>query len=480
MIDIPGCALRTTALSGLSRLALPLLALALSACGVAVAQKTPVPSPSPAGTAGALASPTPAGPVATATPDAAVLRRDGGIAIIQAAYNRLLDEYIDPVDSSRLLDAAWAQLAQEAGAESIEMPLKPAFSDDRAADFELFRNAYLKLIDGVAEPSPLRYAVIKGMTQSLQDCHTYFLPPVQAKDLIDSRAGKGTVGIGVDLAGVPPLVAEVVTGGPAAAAGVLVGDRIIGVDGKDTSSLGPASTFELIDGDEGTTVRITLRRPSRDAPLGITAVRARVNPPNVDARIIGGDAGKPKIGYARIRNFVDGGIATALRDALNGFEAQGVSGWVLDLRGNPGGRLDVGAESLFVKDGVVVRARGRDGTVADTQATGDALAMLRPTVLLTNNRTGSVAEVFAAALQEYGAAYVIGGTTNGCVGYTDIQPLGDGTSMAVTTNVNLGPVSQKVLNGVGVVPDEPVARTQDDIASLRDPQLDAAIAHLGG
>jgi C-terminal processing protease CtpA/Prc len=75
---------------------------------------------------------------------------------------------------------------------------------------------------------------------------------------------------------------------------------------------------------------------------------------------------------------------------------------------------------------------------------------------------------------------VIGANTNGCVGYTDVQNFPDGSSLAVTTHVNLGPVTDTVLNGVGVAPDAPVARTADDIANARDPQLDAAIAHLSG
>ena len=116
-----------------------------------------------------------------------------------------------------------------------------------------------------------------------------------------------------------------------------------------------------------------------------------------------------------------------------------------------------------MKSGVIVRDQNRAGELHEDAATGNALANLRPTVLLANGRTGSVAEVFAAALDEYEAAYVIGENTNGCVGYTDVQDLGDGTSLAVTTNVNLGPVTGALLNGIGVAPDELVRRTTDDI-----------------
>jgi carboxyl-terminal processing protease len=310
------------------------------------------------------------------------------------------------------------------------------------------------------------------MSQGLQDCHTFFLNPVASHTITDARSGKGTVGIGIELAGVPPLVTEVITGGPAARAGVLVGDRVAAVDGTDTSNLGPSSTFDLINGDEGSDVDVRLRHATGDV-VNVTIRRERVTPPNVDARVIDG-----RVGYVRVRNFVDDGVRGPLRDALSAFEAQGLGGWIIDLRGNPGGRLDTEAISLFVKDGVVVRDHGRDGAPEEVRANGEMLPALRPTVLLTNNRTGSVAEVFAAALQEYGVAYIIGGNTNGCVGYTDIRELGDGSSLAVTTHVNLGPVTGNELNGIGVVPDEQVARTADDIANGRDPQLDAAIAHL--
>jgi carboxyl-terminal processing protease len=447
------------------------IALALSGCGVAKSIRTATPA---AMTATPLATtPTAATPVATSTPDPAILLKDGGIAIIESAFARLMDEYIEPVSSSRLLDAAWTSLGREADAESLALPVKPAFSDDRAGDMALFQAAYLKLAAGTADATQLRYAAIKGMAATLQDCHTYFLNPVASDTLLDTRSGEGAVGIGVDLAGVPPLVTEVIEGGPAARVGVLVGDRITSIDDVDATALGPAGAFDLINGHAGTPVRLRLRRPGADAPVDISAVRERVVPKNIESHVINGH-----IGYARIRNFIDGGIAASLRDTLTALDAQGATSYIIDVRGNPGGRLDTPAISLFVKEGVVVRDRGRDGKIEEEAAQGDPLPVARPAALLANNRTGSVAEIFVAALQEYHAAYVIGATTNGCVGFTDVAPLGDGSSLAVTTHVNLGPVDGRELNGVGVVPDLAVARTQSDISNGVDPQLDAAVALL--
>jgi carboxyl-terminal processing protease len=445
-----------------------LLGIVLESCGVSADDAPPTATSTPPS---AAATPTPWGPTATPTPDLALLLKDGGIAIIQKAYDRLLDEYITPLEARRLLDDGWATMAQEAHALGAQPPVKPSFDGERIAAFEAFRSAYVPFANSVADPTKLRYGMIRGMSNALQDCHTFFLSPVLSDTLIDTRAGKGSVGIGVELASVPPLVTEVITGSPAAVAGIRVGDRIASIDGLDASGFGPASAYDRINGDENTLVSLGINRGGER--LDLTLTRQRVNPPNVDFRTIG-----DSIGYVRIRNFVDGGIARDLRAVLEDFERRGMTGWIIDLRGNPGGRLDVNAISLFVNDGPIVRARGRDGVLEEDRATGEALAALRPTVLLTNNQTGSVAEVFAAALREYGVAYVIGANTNGCVGYTDVQDFGDGSSLAVTTHVNIGPVSGTVLNGVGVAPDEAVARTSDDIANARDPQLDAAVAYL--
>jgi C-terminal peptidase prc len=445
---------------------LALLLPIATACGVAVSDATPT------GTA-TTAPPTATAAPSTPTPDASLLD-DGGIRIIEVAYVRLLDEYITPIDPSRILDGAWAKLSAVAGEEGLDLPAQPAFADDRVADFDLFRLAYVPLAAQSEDATKLRQAAIRGMTESLQDCHTYFLSPVSTTSLSDARANRGVVGIGVDLAGVPPLVTEVITGSPAQKGGMLVGDRILEINGEDAGNFGPASAFERLNGDEDTSVDLLVQRYETGEVLELNMTRGRVNPPIVEGHVL--DSG---IGYVRIRNFPDGGVAENLRETLEGFEALGVPSWIIDMRGNGGGQMDVPAMSLFLpKDTVLVKDTNRSGDINQFTAIEGMLANVRPTVILTNNRTGSVAEVFVAALQEHGVAYVVGGNTNGCVGYTNIQPLGDGSSLAVTTHHNIGPVTGTVLAGLGVAPDETVTRTEDDIANLRDPQLDAAVAHL--
>jgi carboxyl-terminal processing protease len=443
-------------------LLVPILAVLAFACGVAVEEPTPTAAPP---TATQVVATTP-------TPDASLLEQ-GGIAIVQRAYERLLDAYIQPLESSRILDGAWTTMAVKAGEQGLEVPIKPAFADDRVGDFLLFRAAYAELAEASPDTDQLRYATIRGMAQALQDCHTFFLSPVASNTLNDAREGAGTVGIGVDLAGVPPVVTEVITSGPADRAGVALGDRIVEIDGVDGRNFGPASAWERINGEEGTQVSIAVERPGAADLIDFTMTRERVNPPNVESRVIGG-----AIGYVRIRNFVDGGVSAELRRKIDEFEGAGVTSWIVDVRGNPGGRLDTGSISLFVPSGVAVRDQNRLGEVNEELVSGNVLPVVRPLVLLTNNRTGSVAEVFAVALKEHGVAFVVGAPTNGCAGYTVVEDLGDGSSLAVTSHVNIGPVSGTVLSGIGVAPDLAVPRTAEDIAVALDPQLDAAVAHL--
>jgi hypothetical protein len=105
----------------------------LAACGVAVSD------PGVTGTPTEFVATTTPLPT-TPTPDASLLE-DGGVRIIEIAYVRLLDEYITPVDSSRILDGAWTKLSVQAGEESLDLPAQPAFADDRVGDFDVFRSA---------------------------------------------------------------------------------------------------------------------------------------------------------------------------------------------------------------------------------------------------------------------------------------------------------------------------------------------------
>src|SRR5207248_5438173 len=135
-----------------------LLAVALFACSKASPRATETPSET-----AVVETPTPeaaATPVATPTPDPAVLLKDGGIAIIRAAYDRLLDQYIDPVEPAPLLEAAWLGASDEANSLGVRSAAAPAFAGDRAAAFSSFSASYAQLIAGLADPKHTRHAAL--------------------------------------------------------------------------------------------------------------------------------------------------------------------------------------------------------------------------------------------------------------------------------------------------------------------------------
>ena len=149
-------------------------------------------------------------------------------------------------------------------------------------------------------------------------------------------------------------------------------------------------------------------------------MRERVVPKNIESRMIDGH-----IGYARIRNFVDGGIAEALREALAALDAQGATSYIIDMRGNPGGRLDTPAISLFVKDGVVVRDRGprrassRRSPRPATRCRRCRRRCCWRTTARARWRRSSRRRCRSTARRTSSAR-----TTNGCVGFTDVAAAG--------------------------------------------------------
>jgi carboxyl-terminal processing protease len=450
----------------------PLVFGAVAACACAPAA-APAPTPALEATATATATPSPSPATGTPTPDPALLR-DGGVAIIEKAFGLIADGYIRPVDPAALLREAWAGASEAVASAGGAVPAAPELPADRDGAWAAFRQAYVALVNANSgiDADEVRYAAIDRMATSLQDCHTYFLKPVLAQVQDETRHGSRGVGVGVEvLAATPNVITEVYRGSPADRAGVRAGDRVLSVDGVDLSRAARDVVVGALRGPEGSEVTLEVRRPATGETLTFRLRRALVVPANVEHELLPGS-----VGYVRVRAFVAGGVHDDVRKALEALERQGAKAWILDLRDNYGGELDAGLPGLFIPSGPVVRVNYREG--GETwNADGSVLPFRKPMVLLVNGLTGSVSEAVAAALDEYDVAYLIGEPTFGCAGFTVETPLGDGTTLAVTSGVNVGPLSGKSLEG-GVQPEEHVARTFDDLAAGRDPQLDRALAYL--
>jgi carboxyl-terminal processing protease len=177
--------------------------------------------------------------------------------------------------------------------------------------------------------------VLRGMVASLNDGHTSFLTPDEAR----RRQETSFAGIGVLLSrpqdDQPPLIAEIFPNSPAAGSGLKRGDRILAVDSNDVTGKAVGDIAQLIRGPRGTDVQVRVKRLSAQAPLDYTLKRAVVQV----EQVIGRQVPNAPIGYLRIRNFNDDNVVQQVLGILDQGRQRGLRGWVVDLRGNPGGAL---------------------------------------------------------------------------------------------------------------------------------------------
>ncbi len=402
------------------------------------------------------------------------LLREGGLGVIEVAYNRIVDEHVAPVDEAALLSAAWDGVRTAARKGEMAEPQAPQFTGDRASDIERFRAAWRALPEELEYFPGTRWTAISSMAKSLNDCHTYFMGP----SLNDPTGGQDRTlsGYGMTMMGRPAVVTDIEKEpwSPAAVSGIQPGDTILSIDFEDATHMAPLDVLIALDGhEEGSSVNIRVQRPGAAEPITETLALSPYEPKNVLTKVLDGN-----IGYLRVHEWSTPRLARQIADALAKFDKAKVTRWVIDLRGNPGGIVSPDVISLFVTEGVAMRTRGRDGIVHDEPASGATLASLKPLDVLVDDGSASMSEAFALALQEHHAAHIVGAKTYGCIGETYVDGIGDGSGLAVTRALVLGPVTGAELNGIGVTPDEVVPRTVDDIVAGRDPQLDAAIAHL--
>jgi carboxyl-terminal processing protease len=411
---------------------------------------------------------------------------------VRIAYDLLLEKFVSPLSPQLLLEAGWAAALSEAGRVGLATTdLKPAFKDERVADYLAFSQAYNTLLtrgEGRLDRTALAFAVVNAMARSVNEGHTFFMNPQQtAARQAQAGGGERFGGIGVSSAAGPNglIIVEVITGSPAERAGLVAGDTIVAVAGSTLTQDPTAAT--RIRGAIGTPVRLGIQRPGV-APFEVQAIRAEVAIPVLEWRIL-----PDRTGYVRIRSFArsyarlpNGRTSTEELDAaLEAFEAAGAERWVVDLRGNPGGSI-AGLEGIagrFIADGLIGISTNRDGARTDSLVDGHVFRAQRPLAVLVNQGSGSASEILAAAVQEYGRGKVVGVRTAGSVNGAITWALPDGASIQITVIEARTGKNRRSLEGNGVTPDLIVSdprRTAEDFFGGRDPQLEQAIGALTG
>jgi len=295
----------------------------------------------------------------------------------------------------------------------------------------------------------LQKPTIDGVLQELGDPNTDFLTAVEY-DSLKSRTARSYSGVGLTVE--PSRAGLVVTSalnGPAREAGVRPGDIILRIDGRPAGKLTFDQALNLIKGQQGTVVHLTLRRPGR-VHMRVTVVRQAITLHSLRARMIRFRG--TKLGYIRLLSFPDA-TSERIDQATESLVRHGAKGIVLDLRDNPGGLVTqaVRTVSIFLDDGVVCTISGLHQDETTYDVTGEAPFPRLPLVVAVNHGSASAAEIVAAALQDHERAIVIGHRTYGKASVQSIRPLSHGTALKLTTAMYRTPAGRD-LTGEGVHP----------------------------
>ena len=314
-------------------------------------------------------------------------------------------------------------------------------------------------------PRVLSRESIESIIGGLRDPFTDYLTPPEYAELQD-RTAKSYSGIGLTVRpGGHGLIVKAALEGPARAAGIRAGDRIVSIDGRRVRRLPFDRSLELIKGRAGTKVRLTVRRP-REGTLSIVVERIEIQLPAVTGRLVKTPRGR--LGLVRVISF-RANAAEAIEARAAALLDRGAKGLVLDLRDNPGGLLSqaVGTVSLFVEAGVVCMTEGANRGRQVFDVSGHAPLAEAPLVVLVDSGSASAAEIVAAALDDHGRATVVGERTYGKTSVQSVRELSNGAALKLTTAVFLTPTGEN-LTARGLPPD---VRAVDRPATRRDEAL---------
>lgn len=340
------------------------------------------------------------------------------------------------------------------------------------------RSAYVEPIDD----RTLLENAIKGMLAGI-DPHSTYLEAEGYDQLQESTTGEfGGLGVEVGIEDGFIKVIAPMDDSPADRAGVRAGDLIIKLDDTPAREVTLGDTIDLMRGEPGTDLILTILREGVSEPFEITVTREIIQSRSARYRIL-----EPGYGYIRIATFsVDTG--EEVKEALvKMHEETDLVGVVLDLRNNPGGVLQssVSVVDAFIDDGLIVYTEGRvDNADMRFEASSEDVSQGVPLVVLINTGSASASEIVAGALQDHKRGIIMGTPSFGKGSVQTVLPLTNDRAIKLTTALYFTP-SGRSIQATGIVPDIIVDRGQvtripDSLMSYREQDLTGHLENASG
>lgn len=333
---------------------------------------------------------------------------------------------------------------------------------------------------GEADLTALEDAAADAMVNATGDRWSYYIPASEYQTYQEQMAN-AYVGVGITIQAAEEdagfVVMAVNASGPAAEAGMQVNDLLIEVGGQDVRGMSVSEVRNLVRGEEGTFVDMTVMRKGEHMTLSVE--RCQVQTPVAEYEMLGNG-----IGLVTIANF-DSRCAEETIAAIESALDNGAKKLIFDVRHNPGGYANELVQVLdyLLPEGEVFHTVTYDGK--ENIDYSDEKCLDIPMAVLVNSGSYSAAEFFAAALQEYEAAIVVGEKTTGKGYFQNTFLLDDGSAVALSVGKYFTPKGSSLAD-VGITPDVEVSVDEETSSAIyygtltpeKDPQIQAAIKAL--
>ncbi|MEL7328310.1 MAG: carboxyl-terminal processing protease CtpC [Cyanobacteria bacterium J06559_1] len=332
------------------------------------------------------------------------------------------------------------------------------------------------------------YVAVREMLEQLDDPYTRFMDPEEFRNMQIDTSGELT-GVGIQITQEEEtdeiVVVAPIEDTPAFEAGLLSGDIIKAVDDQSTEGMDLSDVVNLIRGPVDSSVTLSVSREGETLNFDLARARIEIHP--VRYSVESSEDGSGDVGYIRLTQF-SANAADEMKEAIEDLESQDVSGYVLDLRSNPGGLLFSSIEiaKMWIEEGVIVSTVDRNA-VSDEEVARNQAITNRPLVVLVDGGSASASEILSGALQDNDRATLVGTQTFGKGLVQSVRGLTDGSGVAVTIAKYLTP-SGRDINKLGIEPDyvieltdeqrEALTEDRDKVGTMDDPQYAKAIEVL--